>query len=59
MWIFAKKKKERKKDAFLIRFTVWLNNPFSPVLIPGKSTEAEDSCLSTLKPFIVLVSLLL
>ena len=41
MWIFAKKK-ERKKDAFLIRFTVWLNNPFSPVLIPGKSTEAED-----------------
>lgn len=54
MWIFAKK----KKDALLIRCTVWLNNPFSPVLIPGKSIEAEDSCLSTLKPFIVLVSLL-
>lgn len=38
---FCKKKKKRK-DAFLVRFTVWLNNPFSPVLIPGKSIEAED-----------------
>lgn len=35
-------KKKKRKDAFLVRFTVWLNNPFSPVLIPGKGIEAED-----------------